>query len=152
MFELFTDSAEAVVLHATDEAQGVQAKEIEPVHLLLGIIDYTDGIGATVLAGEGVTRKSVVNKLGLTQTPTKKPWRIHNRLKSGAMQYSSAAQQALQAAEQQARELQSPTINAEHLLLGLLQGADTQGLANALGTSADAISRTVVQKLRGAVE
>ncbi|ALE93100.1 hypothetical protein AOC05_13545 [Arthrobacter alpinus] len=44
VFELFTDSAEAVMRHVVDEARGVQAKEIEPVHLLLGIMDHTDGI------------------------------------------------------------------------------------------------------------
>ncbi|ALE93101.1 hypothetical protein AOC05_13550 [Arthrobacter alpinus] len=92
----------------------------------------------------------MVNKLDLPQKPAKKAGRIHNRLKAGTMQFSSAAQQALQSAEQQARDLQSPTINAEHLLLGLLQGADMQSLAGALGTSADTISHTVAQKLRSA--
>ncbi|WP_181034024.1 Clp protease N-terminal domain-containing protein [Arthrobacter sp. GMC3] len=150
MFELFTDAAEAVVLHGIDEAQGVAAKEIEPVHLLLGIMDFTDGVGAAVLTGEGVNRQSVINKLGLPDTTTKKPGRIHNRLKGGAMQFSSGSQQALQAAEQQALQLQSPTITAEHLLLGLLQGTEMQELVSTLGSSADAISHSVKEKLDGA--
>jgi len=150
VFELFTDAAEAVVLHGIDEAQGVQAKEIEPVHMLLGILDYTDGIGASVLQGEGVNRQSVVNELGLPDMSGKKPGRIHNRLKGGAMQFSSASQQALQSAEQQALLLQSPTITSEHLLLGLLQGTQMQELVGTLGTSADAISHTVMEKLRSA--
>lgn len=147
VFELFTDSAEAVVHRVLDEALGLNAKEIEPVHLLLGIMDADDSIAATVLADEGVSRQAVMGQLDLVETP---PERVHNRLKGGAMQYSGASQQALEAAEQQSRQLQSPGITAEHLLLGLLENDEIRELMSALGTGAAAISGTVKEKLREA--
>lgn len=147
VFELFTGSAEAVVHRVLDEALSLNAKEIEPIHLLLSIMDADDGIAATVLQGVGVSRQAVIRQLDLVEAP---PRRVHNRLKGGAMQYSGASQQALEAAEEQAKELHSPTISAEHLLLGLLETDEIRELVSALGAGADSISSTVKEKLREA--
>ena len=152
VFELFTDAAEAVVLRGHEEALGVNADQIEPVHLLLSIMDADDGIAATVLQGEGVSRQSVIRELGLSETPPTAQRRgsLRSRLKGNAMQFSGAAQQALTAAEQRARELQSPAITAEHLLLGLLEADEMRELLAALGAGADSITRTVTERLKSA--
>ncbi|WP_287930487.1 Clp protease N-terminal domain-containing protein [Arthrobacter sp.] len=150
MFELFTDAASAVLRHAVDEALSLHAKEVEPVHLLLGIMDDDDGIAATVLQGDGVGRQSVLRELDLTESTASAPHRFHNRLKGGAIQYSGASELALKAAEEQAKQLQSPTISAGHLLLGLLEADDMKKLVGALGAGADSIGSTVKARLRDA--
>jgi len=150
MFELLTDKTEAVVLHALDEAVTTNATEIEPAHMLLSIVDHGDGIAQEVLAGEGLTRQSVTGALALLEPSKRVPGEFHNRIKAGAMQYSSESQQALQAAEEQAMELQGTRITTDHLLLGLLATDEVQRLLGSMNIDDKAVSRTVLEKLRDA--
>jgi len=150
MFELFTDDAEAVVLHAREEAVTTNCPEIEPAHMLLSILDQGGGAAKAVLLGEGVDRASLVRELALTETPGREPGPFHNRIKDGALQYSAESQESFQAAERQAQQSQSTAITTEHLLLGLLEADEVQKLMTSLGADAAALSSTVKDKLRSA--
>jgi ATP-dependent Clp protease ATP-binding subunit ClpA len=150
MFELFTDNAEAVVLHARDEAVTTNCPEIEPAHMLLSILDQDDGVARSVLLGAGVTRPLLAQELALAEPSTREPGPFHNRIKDGALQYSAESQESFQAAERQAQQSQGTKITTEHLLLGLLEADEVQKLMTSLGTDSAALRTTVKEKLRDA--
>lgn len=147
VFELFTDNAEAVVLHAREEAVTTNCPEIEPVHMLLSILDHGDGVAKAVLLGEGVSRASLARQLALAETPGREPGPFHNRIKDGALQYSAESQESFQAAEEQAQDLLGTKITTDHLLLGLLTTDEVQKIMTSLGTDAKAVSSTIRDKL-----
>lgn len=55
MFEKFTRSARAAVVLAQEEARDLDAREITPEHLLIGVLQSADGDLSSVLTGFGLT-------------------------------------------------------------------------------------------------
>ena len=55
MFERFTDRARAVVIRAQDEARGLEHNYIGTEHLLMGVLEEGEGLGAVTLKGLGIT-------------------------------------------------------------------------------------------------
>ena len=58
MFERFTDEARSVVVRAQQEARGMRAEQIEPVHLLLAV-STGNGRGHAVLTEAGIDAASL---------------------------------------------------------------------------------------------
>lgn len=63
MFELFNEAARKVLFHATEEAIALGHDEIEPEHLVLGVMNDTDGIAAIALAENGVKRRLLADAI-----------------------------------------------------------------------------------------
>ena len=152
MFEKFTSDAREAVIAAQREARHLKATRIEPVHVFLGVIASAKPGLRDALEGEGYTSESVRSRLsdgialgdgdskalesigidldavrasleatfgeGALDRPAdeKRGWL---RRKSGQI-----AKKALELALREAIAHKDSQIRCEHLLLGLLRGAD----------------------------
>lgn len=63
MFELFSEAARNALFHATEEAISLGHQELEPEHLVLGIMKEADCIAAIILAEHGVGRRPLADAI-----------------------------------------------------------------------------------------
>lgn len=114
MFERFTARARNVITHAYREAADFHHDWVGTEHLLLGVLDETDGIGADVLVSLGVdvdvVRREVEHRIG----------RGTEELKKRAP-FTPRAKRVLELALREAIDLGHNYIGTEHILLGLLR-------------------------------
>lgn len=59
MFERFTAQARRAVIEAQVQARALHHERITPEHVLLGVLDDTDGVGAHVLRDLGLTKEAL---------------------------------------------------------------------------------------------
>src|SRR5258708_4973014 len=115
MFDRFTQRARRVLFHARSEASQLGSSGIEPVHMLLGVLDERNGLGSRILARTGEAlddfRSDIVGRLtGRERVP-----------ESHEIPFSASCKRALQYAAEEADRLSHDHIGTEHLLLGLLR-------------------------------
>jgi len=108
----FSSEAQRAIAFARVEAEALHSSSIEPVHLLLGLLH--------------VPIPSIISVLPLEEHERIRQ-EVRDRVGGGALvtyrddlPFSDDARQVLVAAAREARALDSPEIDAEHLLLGLL--------------------------------
>ncbi|MGA9870459.1 MAG: Clp protease N-terminal domain-containing protein [Rhodococcus sp. (in: high G+C Gram-positive bacteria)] len=151
MFEKFTSEARLAVVAAQSEARTTKASRIDTVHLFLGIIDSAPVDLARILREEGYSRDAVIATLGdrdaralesigidlgavrasLESTfgegaldapdPGRRGW---FRRKTGHIAFASSAKKAIENSLREALDHGDSEIRCEHLLLGLIRGAD----------------------------
>jgi ATP-dependent Clp protease ATP-binding subunit ClpC len=63
MFERFTDRSRRVLVLAQEEARRLDHNFIGTEHILLGLIDESEGVAARTLASLGITREAVRDKV-----------------------------------------------------------------------------------------
>jgi ATP-dependent Clp protease ATP-binding subunit ClpB len=136
--EKFTEKAQEALQDAAESARSLGQQAIEPEHLILALIRQQDGVGRTLLERAGVSVQAL--EPALVSAVEHLP-----RVSGGGQPYlSSALQNALDQAEQEADKLKDEYISTEHLLLAL---ADTKTLKDA-GARHDALLRALRQ-IRG---
>ena len=108
----FSPDAERAIAFARVEAQTLESSDIEPVHLLLGLLH--------------LPVPAIVRFIPLDWHDSIRS-EVRDHVSGGAivsyrddLPFSDDAQLALVAAAREAKGLSSPSIGAEHLLLGLL--------------------------------
>ncbi len=120
MFERFTDKARAVVMHAQEEARGLDHNYIGTEHLLLGLLVDGEGMGAQALVACGIdrdkVRSEVERRIGRGSEAPK-----------GHIPFTPRAKKVLELALRQALRLTHNYIGTEHVLLGIL--AEGEGVA-----------------------
>src|SRR6267378_5019518 len=136
--EKFTEKAQEALQDAAEFARNLGQQAIEPEHQILALIRQQDGVGRTLLERAGVSVQALEPALVSAVE--------HMPRVSGAGQpyLSSALQNALDQAEQEADKLKDEYTSTEHLVLAL---ADTKALKDA-GARHDAILRALRQ-IRG---
>src|SRR5947209_3025207 len=133
-----TEKAQEALQEAAALARSLRQQAIEPEHLILALIRQQDGVGRTLLERAGVSVQAL--EPALVSAVERMP-----RVSGGAQPYlSSALQNALDLAEQEADKLKDEYISTEHLLLAL---AETKTLKDA-GARHDALLRALRQ-IRG---
>jgi ATP-dependent Clp protease ATP-binding subunit ClpA len=63
MFERFTEAARGVVVDAQEQARSLGHTQVLAEHLLLGVMEDAEGIGARVLRDLGIQRDAVVSQI-----------------------------------------------------------------------------------------
>jgi ATP-dependent Clp protease ATP-binding subunit ClpC len=119
MFERFTDLARRAIVVAQDEARDLQDSHIRAEHILLALI-RTDGVASKALAQAGVGYEAVRDRTqagGRART---------GRTQTAKLPFSPQAKKVLELSLREALRLGHKYIGTEHLLLGLLRGADTE--------------------------
>lgn len=116
MFERFTERARLVIVLAQEEARKLKHNYIGSEHILLGLLEEQEGLGAGVLESVDITveraRARVVQIVGTGEgTPTQIP-------------FTPRAKWALEQGMQEADALDEVLIATHHLLLGLLRTND----------------------------
>lgn len=123
-FEKFSERARRVMTLAEEEARRLNQSHVDTEHLLLAIISESDlrprGIAINVLVNLGVDldklRAEIESKAEKGKQPVK-----------GEIELSPAAKRAFELAADEARQFEHHHVGTEHLVLGLLRGAE--GLA-----------------------
>ena len=118
MFEHFTNAAIAVIMQAQEEARRLGHNFVGSEQLLLGIIKEGSSIAARVLSDFGVNLansraevESIIGR-GSGNGPTEIP-------------FTPKVKQVFEQAFQEARKLDHPYIEPEHLLLSLTQNVES---------------------------
>ena len=139
MFERFTERARQVVVLAQDEARHLRHDYIGTEHIALGLIREQEGLAARTLDELGVTAIAVRARLapGVGEHRT-----------TGQIMFLPPAKRALDAALEQADAMNHPMIGTEHLLLGLVDDADSVG-SRALGVAPERVRSHLLGLLGG---
>ena len=148
MFERFTDRARRVVVLSQEEARRLNHNYIGTEHVLLGLLQEGEGIGARVLTSLGVSleaaRDSVEQIIGPgTQVPS-----------SDHIPFTPRAKKVLELSLREALQLGHDYIGTEHLLLGLLregEGVAAQVMVR-LGAELSQVRSAVIHALEGPAE
>lgn len=125
MFQRYTESARRALFFARYAVSRLGADQIEPEHLLLGLMRVqwttadTDVLSATtaatLLKSAGIDRDAVERRMG-----TKPPLPT-----SVEIPFSASTKRCLLDAEREADHMNAAAITTGHLLLGLLQADGT---------------------------
>ncbi|MCC3280442.1 hypothetical protein LJ754_14925 [Arthrobacter sp. zg-Y40] len=167
MFERFTEQARQGVINAQEEARSLDATQILPAHLLVGIVAAAEksappmaallggyGLASTQLRselqgqGEEHNDAAALGSLGIdleevrravdaqfgegtldAAGPANAPRRRRFGLGGGHIPFTAAAKAVLTSSLRESTARRDGYIGVEHLLLGLLRGADPSALA-----------------------
>jgi ribosomal protein S18 acetylase RimI-like enzyme len=113
VFERFTDRARRVVVLAQEEARLLDHDSIGTEHLLLGLIDEGEGIGAQALVELGVSadalRARIEEQIGRG-----------SGMPAGTIPFTTSAKKVLELSLRASRALGHDYIGTEHILIGLV--------------------------------
>jgi RNA polymerase sigma factor FliA len=143
MFELFTDRARRVVVLSQDEARMLGHDSIGAEHLLLGLVDEGEGVGAKAVQSLGIPEEAVLSRVehitGRGQTTL-----------LGHLPLAPSAKRALVLSLAEALWLGHGYVGTGHLLVGLIRegGVAAQVLHN-LGADLDRARERVARLLSG---
>ena len=115
IWQRFTSAARRAVLLAHSEAVRSRAQLIGTEHLLLGLLRLAEGAALEALVRAGVDIEALTGELQNHMSPAlgEEP--------SAEVSFTPDAQQALQLAYSEARQMEDSHVGTEHILLGLLR-------------------------------
>jgi hypothetical protein len=144
-FDRFTDRARKAVVHAQEQARAAGSRTIELAHVLLGVLDEPEGIGAKVVAMIAGPEPAARDAITATLPPKGEP------VSSGHIPFSPACKKTLGEVFGIAVELDHNYVGTEHLLLGALRSTDdpaVQALGQ-LGVTGERAREAVTAALMG---
>jgi len=144
MFERFTDRARRVLVYAQEEARVLSHSFIGTEHLLLGLIEESQGVAAQALDALGVTLEAVRSKAN-------EPRGVNTESSPGSPPFSHRAKKVLELSLREALQFGHNYIGTEHLLLGLVrqgEGMAVQILTD-LGVEIADVRSTVMEMMSG---
>ena len=144
MFEKFTERARRVMGFSRQEAQRLGSEFIGTEHMLLGILQEGNGLGARVLRSYQADYKSVRQQIEILVPPAG-----NSNLALGQLPFSPKSKRAIELASDASLELGHDVIGTEHLLIGLVDV--TEGIAakalTKLGLSLDEVRHKVLEAI-----
>ncbi|MGW5649504.1 Clp protease N-terminal domain-containing protein, partial [Saccharopolyspora sp. NPDC003762] len=138
MFERFTDRARQVIVLAQEEARTLDHNCIGTEHILLGLVDQGDPVVAEALESLGITldgvRRQVEHLFGRGHIAP-----------SGHIPFTVQAKEVLELSLREARRRGHDRIDAEHILLGLIDEGECPAarVLVSLGADLDRVRRQV---------
>ncbi len=140
MFERFTHNARRAIVLAQDEARSLGHGFIGPEHLLLGLVEG-EGLAAKALEEAGVELGAVRDKVAGVIPSTQSARKVDK------VPFSPQAKKSLELSLREALHLGHNYIGTEHLLLGILRGANAKEsrIEDVLGTGVDGIRARVLE-------
>jgi Clp amino terminal domain, pathogenicity island component len=138
-FARFTPRARSVVVIAQNKAHEAGNTDIQPAHLLLGLLDQPESLAIKLLIGRGVDvdalRENVQLPAGVDEPPTLLP-------------FSGHARKLLELTFREALRLGHNYIGTEHLLLALLELEDGDGPLHRFGVEKPQVEADLVAALK----
>jgi ATP-dependent Clp protease ATP-binding subunit ClpC len=146
VFERFTDRARKVMVLAQEEARLMDHGFIGTEHLLLGLLNEGEGIGARALERLGVTLQSA--RADIEQRVTRSA-----AVAGEPPPFTPRAKKVLELSLREALQLGHNYIGTEHILLGIVREGEGVGseVLVALGADLSSVRQQVVQLLSGFV-
>jgi ATP-dependent Clp protease ATP-binding subunit ClpC len=148
MFERYDETARRTLFFARWEASQVGRLQIEPAHILLGLLRDKTPLTRSVFARAGLSYDNACEEIR-TRTG------IHEKVATSVeIPFSQAVQRLLNYAMQEADDLHHTAIGTEHLLLAALHEKDpaTAPLFERHGFTLDATRETIRQMLADGVQ
>jgi prophage maintenance system killer protein len=142
MFEKFSERARRVMVLAQEEARALNHNYIGTEHVLLGLIQEGDGVGARALANVGISASAV--RAVVKETIG----RGHDQPR-GHIPFTSRTKTVLELSHRESMQLGQRYIGTEHILLALVregEGVAAQSLTK-LGADPDKVRQQVVELL-----
>lgn len=136
----FTQKAQEAVFQAQQLAHQMNHQTIEPAHLLLALIEQTEGVVPAVITRVAGSTAGLRQDVRQDLDSRPKVYGSTNREQAGL---SRPATDALTAAEQIARGMQDDYVSTEHILLALADGLEGRRMAK-YGLTRDAILKALV--------
>src|SRR5215207_6419771 len=115
----FTDRARNAVVRAQDEARATGHSEVQPGHMLLGVLVDTDSVATRVIAAQSpvdTVRRATLEALGTAEGAP-----------GEHVPFSAESSKLLALTLREALRLGHNYVGTEHVLLGLLQDEGTLG-------------------------
>ncbi len=140
--EKFTQKAQEAILKSQQLAQDYNHQAIEPVHLLLALIQQTEGVVPAIVTR--VAGSTVALREELSQELAKHP-KVYGANTSIGLAQPTV--EVLNRAEQYARGMQDEYISTEHVLLALTDSTEGKRLSQ-YGLTKDAILKALAS-IRG---
>lgn len=143
MFEWFTDRAQHVVVLALDAALEFKHEAIGTEHLLLGLLQEREGVGARVLEGRAIDVARVREDV-LRAAQSGQP-------AAGHVRFTPRAMLALQRARSDPLSLGHRYVASEHILLGLVDDAQAGAseILLRLGANLEALRDDTIRMIFG---
>lgn len=147
MWQRFTERARRAVFFAQEEAGRLGETYVSTEHLLLGLIRENDSVAARILDRMGISLSRIRSEIERQVT------RGEGRLGQD-MQLTPRAKRVIDLAYDEARQLLNNYIGTEHLLLGLMIGADSGAVRVIEGFGADpeCVCQDVLRAISGEPE
>jgi hypothetical protein len=139
-FARFTLRAKNSVVAAQNEARAAGHGQIEPAHLVLGLLIDPDALAAKAIAAQGVTLEAVRQRVTADLPPpaVEVP---------ALIPFSPQARKALELTSREALRMGHNYIGTEHILLALLEQEDGEGVLTGLGIGKQATAAQVTAAL-----
>jgi Clp amino terminal domain, pathogenicity island component len=141
-FTRFTERARNVVMAAQNEARAAGNDEINPEHLVLGLLSEPDAIAARSIVAQGVPLETIRQTATATLPP---PAGQVPEL----IPYGPQARKALELTFREALRLGHNYVGTEHILLALLELEDGTGVLAGLGVDKAAAEAGITAALAG---
>ncbi|MFC9896841.1 Clp protease N-terminal domain-containing protein [Nocardia sp. NPDC127579] len=139
-FAKFTDRARKVVVAAQEQARAAGNPEISTAHLVIGLLDQPEGLGAQEIIANGVTLEAA-RAAARAAVPASDGSDL-----PALIPFDAEARKALELTFREALRLGHNYIGTEHLLLALLEQENGAGLLTDLGVD-KAKSEAHIQEL-----
>ena len=135
-FSRFTLRAKNSIVSAQNEARAAGHDQIEPGHLVLGLLIDPDGLAAKAIAAQRVTLEEVRQAVtaGLPAPAAEVP---------ALIPFNAQARKALELTFREALRMGHNYIGTEHILLALLEQEDGEGVLTGLGIDKEATAAQV---------
>lgn len=114
----FTDKAKSAIGHARAAASQLQHGYVGTEHLLIGLLQETDGVASMVLQANGVEENRLIGLVSQLITP------MSNVSTQEIGSYSPRAQYVLGNSAKEANRFQSQMIGTEHILMAIIKDSD----------------------------
>ncbi len=130
----YTNKAQEALLKAQQIANEYGHSNIDPLHILIGLMNQKDGVVPEIAAKIGARPQALLAEL--EQTLNDRPRTYGSNAKAGL---SRAATDALTQAEKEAGKMHDDYVSTEHILLALANERSVSGILGRSGISHDAI-------------
>jgi Clp amino terminal domain, pathogenicity island component len=142
-FARFTPRARSVVVTAQNKAHDAGNNEIQPAHLLLGLLGDSDSLAVKLLSGEGVSVEKLREAVTLPERVDDVP---------ALIPFSGQARKVLELTFREALRLGHNYIGTEHILLAMLELEDGDGPLHRVGVEKATVEAGLTKALARIVE
>ena len=135
----FTNKAQEAILASQRLAQELNHTEIEPTHVLMALMQQSDGIVPQVIAKIGTRPQTLIAEL--QQQLDSKPKVQGSNVQIGL---SRATSDALTRAEREAKQMKDEYVSTEHILLALTNDKLISDILRRLGIDHDSVLKALM--------
>ncbi|MEV6952973.1 Clp protease N-terminal domain-containing protein [Streptomyces sp. NPDC051183] len=139
-FGRFTPRARNVVMTSQNEARAAGGTEIRTGHLVLGLLAEPEGLAAFALTAQGIAADDVRAAVAATLPPAAAEV-------PDLIPFDASAKKVLELTFREALRLGHGYVGTEHILLGILELEDGDGLLTGLGVDKAAVEASVTEAL-----